>query len=135
MSRDASIDLDWADGTYKFRLGIAQIRELQEKCDAGPVFILERLVKGTWRVDDLLQTIRIGLIGGGTKPEVALRLVRTYVEGRPLLENVQYAQAILGAALVGAPDEPVGKTMAETDQEIHSQMENSDLPPSTELPD
>ena len=105
MSRDASITLDWADGTYTFRLAIGQLRELQEKCNAGPAHILSRLSTGTWMVDDITETIRLGLIGGGANPVEALRLVRSYVEERPLAESILPAISILGAAVVGAPDE------------------------------
>lgn len=140
MSRDASITFDWGDGTHTFRLGIGQLRELQEKCgdarlgDAGPALILRRLSDGTWLVDDLIQTHRLGLMGGDKtmKSEDAVKLTRRYVEERPLLESVLSAQAILHAALVGAPDEPLGKAEAATDPaNLPSPEEKSDSPPST----
>lgn len=109
MSRDASIEFDWADGHYRFRLAIGQLRELQEKCDAGPPVIFRRLIEEKWRVEDLTETIRLGLIGGGTKPDEARKLVRRYVEERPLQESILPAQAILSALLVGAPDEALKK--------------------------
>lgn len=112
MSRDAKITLDWADGTHDFRLGWKQLVELQEKCDAGPNLILQRLFDGAWRVQDISETIRVGLIGGGMKPADALKLVRTYVEDRPPMESVLVAQAVLGAGLMGAPDETLGKAEA-----------------------
>lgn len=105
MSRDASCTMDWADGTYVFRLPYGQIAELQEKTGCGPQFLLSRLVDGTWKIDDLRETIRLGLIGGGTEPLKALHLVRAYVEGRPLLDSVLPARAILTAALVGVEGE------------------------------
>lgn len=105
MSRDAAITLDWADGTYKFRLPYGQIAELQEATGCGPQFLLSRLIDGTWKVADLRETIRLGLIGGGVEPLKALTLVRQYVEQRPLLESVLPARAILTAALVGVPGE------------------------------
>jgi hypothetical protein len=134
MSRDAAVAFDWADGEHRFRLGIKELRELQEKCDAGPAFILGRLVDGSWRVDDILQTIRLGLIGGGLTPVTALPLVKLYVEQRPLFESIPAAQAILSAALVGAPDEPLGKAPAATDQPTASPEESSASPPSTAQP-
>lgn len=134
MSRDAKITLDWADGTHDFRLAWRQLVELQEKCDAGPNVVLQRLYDGTWKVQDILETIRVGLIGGGMKPADALRLVRIYVEERPPLENVLVAQAILGAGLMGAPDEALGKQVApgrESDSTT-SRMGRSGSEPSTE---
>ena len=111
--RDARIELDWADGTYSFRLAWGQLVELQEKCDAGPYVVLRRLHSGEWRIEDISSVIRLGLIGGGMPPADALAKTRLYVEERPLLENTLYAEAILAAALQGAPDESVGEDPGE----------------------
>lgn len=109
MSRDASITLDWADGTFTFRLAWGELRQLQESCDAGPNVILHRLQSGEWLVDDISSVIRLGLIGGGMSPVDALKKVRSYVEARPPLENLIIAQVVLAAAVAGAPDESVKK--------------------------
>ena len=112
MSRDARIDLDWADGTYAFRLGWGELAELQERCDAGPYVVLGRLHSHQWRIEDISNVVRLGLIGGGMEPAAALKKVRAYVEARPPLENHPFAVAILTAGLLGAPDEPVGEDAA-----------------------
>lgn len=104
MSRSAKVAFDWADGTHEFRLAVAQIEELQEKTSCGPYALLQRIASGTWMLGDVRETIRLGLIGGGMKPVDALRLVRDYVDERPLLESVAPARTILMAALMGAPD-------------------------------
>lgn len=128
MSRDAKIGpLDWADGSYEFRLAWGQLIELQELCDAGPFVILDRLSRGTWRMGDIGHTIRLGLIGGGAKPEDALRLVRNYVESRPPMENVMMARGILGVGLQGAPDEKPGEAEGEAESDTTtSPTENSE---------
>jgi hypothetical protein len=120
VSRDASITLTWADGDYLFRLGYGEMMQLQEACDAGPVWILGRLQMPSadnrgWRVQDVAQVLRLGLIGGGMEPIKALRLVREYVEQRPSMESLLQAQAILSAGLVGAPDEALKKSAAEAE--------------------
>lgn len=112
MSASAKTLFTWADGEHDFRLAIGQLRELQEKCGAGPAEIHNRLAAGTWRVDDIRETIRLGLIGGGMTPTDALVLVTRYVDNRPLMENVVAAQAVLLVALIGAPDDKVGKPKA-----------------------
>ena len=112
--RDASITLPWADGDYHFRLAWGELEALQEACDAGCYVILNRLHDGTWRLKDISATIRLGLIGGGLTPAEALRLTRTYVEARPPLENLIFAQGILGAGVMGAPDEELGKKKERT---------------------
>jgi hypothetical protein len=117
MSADASVTLTWADGEYKFRLPIGQLRELQDKTDAGPIEVLDRLMSRRWRVDDIRETLRLGLIGGGLKPVEALVLIKRYVDERPLMENAPAAQTVLLAALVGVKDDEVGKgSPEETEQ-------------------
>ena len=112
MSRDATVTFDWADGTYRFSLKWGQLAELQEACDAGPYVVLQRLHSGAWRIEDISNIIRLGLIGGKMEPVAALKLVRAYVEARPPMENLVPAQVILSAALMGAPEETVGEADA-----------------------
>ncbi|MDB5597377.1 MAG: hypothetical protein JWM36_4338 [Hyphomicrobiales bacterium] len=129
MSARGSITFDWADGEHTFRLAIGQLRELQDKCDAGPMQIYQRLMDSTWRVDDVRETLRLGLIGGGMKPMDALLLTRRYVDeqGHNLIENAKAAQNIVLAALVGVKDDPVGKGQAGESQTTG----DSTSPPST----
>ncbi len=112
MSRDGSVTFDWGDGTYTFRLGWGELEMLQEATDAGPWVVLRRLGARTCLVGDISHVVRCGLIGGGKKPEEALKLVRTYVEKRPPAENVVHAFNILAAALHGAEDEEPGEPEA-----------------------
>lgn len=118
MSANGSVTFDWADGEHTFRLAIGQLRELQDKCDAGPMQIFDRLASRNWRVDDARETLRLGLIGGGMKPLDALILTKRYVDeqGHSLVENATAAQNVLLAALVGVRDDPVGKERAEESQ-------------------
>lgn len=125
--RDAMVTFDWADGTHSFRLAWGQLAELQEKCDAGPYVVLQRLHNGEWRIEDIINIIRLGLIGGGMEPAQALKLVRRYVEARPPMENLIPAQVILSAALTGAPEEKVGEDDAasqKTNSSTNSQTES-----------
>jgi len=117
MARDARIELDWADGTFTFRLAWGQLAELQEKTSAGPYVVLDRLYNGQWRVEDISSVIRLGLIGGGMTPSDALKKVRAYVEDRPPAENVMIAQAVLSAGIMGAPEEKVGEAEAASEAE------------------
>jgi hypothetical protein len=117
MSRDASITLPFADGEHVFRLRWGELIALQEACDAGPYAISMRLARGLWKVEDISHTIRLGLIGGGMEPGKALSLVQTYVEGRPPLETLALAQGILGIALMGPKDEPLGESSAASEKE------------------
>ncbi|MAM13022.1 MAG: hypothetical protein CML23_21740 [Rhizobiaceae bacterium] len=109
MMRDARIEQPFGDGIYPFRLGYGQITELQEKCDCGPMRLLSRLQSGDWKIEDVFETVRIGLIGGGMEPKEALKLAGRYVKERPPLESHPLALAIVFAGLAGAPDETVGE--------------------------
>jgi hypothetical protein len=106
MSRDASISFEWGDGDTTFALRWAELAKLQEARDCGPYVLLDRLLSGKWRIEDIREVIRWGLIGGGKRPEEASKLIRQYVEGFPPVENLIVAQRIMGAGCVGAPDEP-----------------------------
>lgn len=124
---DNFITLDFGDGEYDFRLPIGGVIELQEKGDAGIAEIFARLMAGRYRdgngdilfnplearfkVQDVRDTIRLGLIGGNSglvdgkqitvNPAKALQLVRDYVDTRPLLENWRIASAVVAAFVVG----------------------------------
>lgn len=97
----AKITLDWADDEHAFCLRIGELRELEGKTGVGPQRLMRRISEGDWRVDDLRETLRLGLIGGGMKPSDALTLVRRYVDERPLIESIQPALAVLVAVLSG----------------------------------
>lgn len=99
------VDLTWPGGEHCFALPIELLRALEQKCDAGPAWILGRLGSSQWRVDDVVETIRLGLEGGGMHKDDAHKMVRQHVEGVPLTESVLTAHAILMAALYGAGGE------------------------------
>lgn len=99
------IDVTWAGGEHPFLLNIELLRALQDKCDAGPQWVLARLRTGQWYVDDVLSPLRLGLEGGGMDKEEARKLVRRYVEDEPLAESVLAAVAVLSHSLYGVLDE------------------------------
>ena len=130
--RDARLDgVTFGDDDYSFRLGYGEFVELQEKTGCGPFFLLNRMQQGGWMVEDVSNTIRLGLIGAGMEPVKAKKLVKRYVEDRPPLENVELAVIILTAGLLGAPEEPLGEPVAAS-QPTNFQTEGSGLPQSME---
>lgn len=133
MSRNGHIELRWADGTHKFRLGLGELEELDEKTDRGPYELLRMINDGTWRAKHLYEIIRIALIGGGgCSPTQATRLIERYVIPRPVGEWVPWAQAIMLAAVVGAPDgEQPGKRQAAKGKKAQSDQEGSSLSPQS----
>lgn len=118
-SRHAAIDLDWADGTHTFRLGLSEIEELERRQDRGIFRIVARLAPEAReaKLAEIMDVIRLGLVGGGMAPVDALAKVRRYVDERPLEENRDTAYAVALAALMRlhpgeAEDVPAGEAGA-----------------------
>lgn len=130
MSIHGECKFDWGDEEHTFRLGLKEVRELQEHkhIGIGPLALFKRIEAGDWKIDDLRETIRLGLIGGGMKPDLALKKVRRYVDDFPKVISVEPALTILGAFLVGDPVEPVGKRSAVKD--VTEEMDASPSPQS-----
>ena len=140
MSGNAATRFPWADGkTYRFALPIAQLEELQDATGAGPEELLARLsiLPGDQggivesvrlgllrpRAKDLIEVHRLGLIGGGeVKAADAAALADRYVARRPRAESYVSAHAILLAAVMGVPEDAVGKSVAEEVEAPASQM-------------
>lgn len=137
--------LQFADGEYLFKLKLPQLAELQEKCEAGIGTIYGRVALGDFYAVDLIETIRLGLIGGGegvvnestikVNDLLARKLIARYCD-RPLDELHKLAHAILGACVVGyvtdaEEDKKPGNQEAEVTEPIGS---TSPPPTQTELP-
>lgn len=101
--------LSWPGGRHDFCLRLGELRSLQAACDAGPEELFIRLRAGRWKADDFIQVIRWGLVGGGMAPDKAATLVTPLVDLHPLSEFKICALAILGHALFGPGDDPVGE--------------------------
>ena len=138
MEERGPVELTWEGGEHKFYLGIRELRALQEKCDAGPPWIARRLLSDQWLVDDIVETVRLGLKGGGLDGAEANKLIRKFVEPYPLTESLPLAVAVLQSALFSVEDDPVGEfepqAATESQQKIDpSQGEKSDSPEFTDF--
>lgn len=147
MSRPVgTVTIAWRNGEDDFC--VSRIKDallLEEKCGCGVYQIAERLssvlanaqngtLGGRAYVNDIRETIRIGLIGGGKKPEEAAKIVASCVDGYPLAHSVLVAHRVLTAYLVGVPGDPLGKTQAgeaATGQESLQTTAASSAPEST----
>lgn len=146
MSRSAQVVLDWADGTYPFSLKIEHLSELQDKCDAGPWYV-------QWALETALmarklgmappkeaspayviETIRLGLIGGGMDAIEALKKVRAYVGPGQLNRNITIAFSIISVALQGVPeDKPKKPAAGKKTSANRSRAAKSGSPKSSEV--
>lgn len=94
----------FGDAEYTFRLTPALIVELETKC--GPLgMICQRVFNRQFGQADIAETIRLGLIGGGTASKRAAELIAAYVADRPLAETWPLASKILERRWFGAPHE------------------------------
>ncbi|WP_072389885.1 gene transfer agent family protein [Hyphomicrobium sp. CS1GBMeth3] len=125
----AEISIDWADGTYLFRLPVNQLLELEQKCDAPFATVYRRLATGAYSVTDLRETLRLGLIGGGAEPVKALQLLRNYFDDRPKAEALPVARAVLGAALFGFEVDDLGNQEAAMEESQSASSPPTSTPP------
>lgn len=103
----ALIEADFADGTYQFGLTWKLATDWEAETGRSMYgLFLESLRLRFMRLEDIREIIRLALIGGGTEPGKALRLVRTYVEERPAAENIPLAMQIFDAFCHGADGGP-----------------------------
>lgn len=120
--------ITWVGGEHDFALRLGELRKLQESCNAGPEQVLMRLRDGTWRVDDVIEPIRLGLIGGGMETKEAGPFVTTLMDQHPILAFKITALEIMFRAIAIQDDDRPGK-----DAGVETPApENGDSPGSTE---
>jgi hypothetical protein len=109
MGATGSRSIIWANGEDVFCLAkVGLILDLEDKCKAPFAVVMARLENGAWGLNDVRETIRLGLIGGGMKPEKAMAAVRNHVDENPLSHSVLVAYEVVRAVMFGVPDDPVG---------------------------
>jgi len=105
VSRDyksCEVMLEFGDGEYLFKLPLKMIAELQDKCGkVGIGTIYRRVLTGDFHGEDLIETVRCGLIGGGVPGPDARKLIDRYCDAWPLEIWHQHAMAILTACVQG----------------------------------
>lgn len=121
MVAKPEVVVEWANGEYLFALRGAQIEALESesynpdtgKKGIGIAAIFTRVMSMSWYRSDLMNVIRLGLIGGGMGAVEAMRLVRDYAETVPMSSlqpgvgpnsPLSVAQTVLTAAFAGMPE-------------------------------
>jgi hypothetical protein len=131
MSHDGSVELYWGEGLTRFRLKIDQLLALESKFDCGVIEILDRFPARRWRLGEVKEIIRNGLIGAEIGLQKANSLVDTYFDkmGLAPLEHVPFAHAILAVSLSGIEGQEQGEATAATSE---TEASASTPPPSTD---
>jgi hypothetical protein len=114
---------------HQFALFLGQWEELQEKLGLGPLEIFGKLSRLEFRANWLREITRLGLIGGGMRPNDAKRLVERYVDSVPFAEAWPLAFQIVARSCYRPDEEGNGKKKEETDAGDQS---GSSFPQSTE---
>lgn len=132
MSRHGDVVAPFGTEERTFRLGIGELRKIEETCDAGAPELLMRLAPlvrglqggltfaqlleagllGRWRIDDVRAVILQGLIGGGMEPTLAGVLVRAEFDDKLSLAHAPLAFLILQAAWSAPPEDLPGERPA-----------------------
>ena len=129
-----AVELDFADGRYNFKLTLEGVSEIQRKCKAGIGAVFARVLSGRYfpkeelsvppfgnpaearfSVEDLLEIVRQGLIGGEygyaddkrveMDASLANRLIANYLfPVRPIKHAWDLAAAIIMASYEGMDD-------------------------------
>jgi hypothetical protein len=92
----------------RFELRLGEMREIERLTGSGILAVWRRMATLESKIDDLRETIRLGLIGGGAEHAEAEAIVLYSVDGRPINMFFDLAVSIMKAAFEGV--EPVGKT-------------------------
>ena len=111
----------WPGGEHDFCFAIGQLRALEQRCDAGVAVILTRLIGGQFKVDDIHETLRLGLEGAGMSSRDAVRLIESAYPQANLFDLSVAATRVL-AAFISWPtdkgeDVPEGKEEAVTKEQ------------------
>jgi len=121
--------LNWQGGEHEFALRLGELRKMQDACNAGPHEVFDRLRNQTYKIDDIIEPIRLGLIGAGSvESKDAGKLVIQMWEqvGAEYLRLT--AMTVLARSLYGPEDDLPGE-----DQGVMpAPQENGDLAQSTE---
>lgn len=126
-----ALTLRWPGGEHAFRLGLGELRIIQQRTDCGPEYILKKIEHGLWTVDELREVLRNGLIGGGMAPVDALKAVDKAFEDTPMIEFKIPAMTLMAASLFGPEDDPVGEDLAVNPTPPNSQTESGGSAPIT----
>jgi hypothetical protein len=127
----------WVGGEHRFRLRLGELRALQKNCDAGPEQVFNRIRLGNWRVDDLIEVLRLGLIGSGEmEHKEAGPFIARLLEVHPLVSFKLPALAVLAAALLPMEGQDVeGKPEAASPEDGTSPPSTETAPFSASLPE
>ncbi|MBD9569033.1 gene transfer agent family protein [Ensifer sp. ENS08] len=110
-----SEEIVWPGGEHAFRLGIGELRAIEQKCDAGCAVVLMRLLSSAWKIDDVIAPLRLGLIGAGMSERDAQRAVDAALDvSSPYALAVPAADVLQRFIMGNSADKPGGDQSGES---------------------
>lgn len=91
----------FGDAERDFRLNADLVTELERKTGAGIGGLSRRMFSGDFKHQELLEVVRLGLIGGGESPQTAASLVTVYAAPLPIMELYALALPIIETLMFG----------------------------------
>jgi hypothetical protein len=91
----------FGDGEHRFTLTDEMIAELERITGTGIAALYVQVAKLHFNAATLSEIIRLGLIGAGMAPEIAMRLIAAYARNRPIDELLPLALDVLDARWTG----------------------------------
>jgi hypothetical protein len=76
----SSETINWPGGEHEFRLGIGELRAIEQRSNAGCAVVMMRLIGQQWHIDDVVAPIRLGLIGAGMPERDAQKAVEAALD-------------------------------------------------------
>lgn len=104
----------FGDGEKTFALTPETILELERKTGIGIGALYGRFLHMQVHFADIIEIIRLGLIGGGMSPAEAQTLVDTYAKPRPIMEVMPLAFDILEMRWSGKVEAPEDNTVLDS---------------------
>jgi len=110
--------LPWVGGEHLFALRVGELEALQLATDSGPGEVLSRLYTsmtldaphlGPWRIGDIIDSLRLGLIGGGTEALEARNLVMKTLDRHGPVALLGVAAEVLVHSIAPRPKDGEGE--------------------------
>lgn len=110
----APVHMVWPGGEHAFRLNLGELRALQDSCGVSPFEVAARLFEKRPNINDVIEPLRLGLIGGGMDAKEAARLVKSIEDLEGIGALVVSASFVMYSALYreASRDEKAGETTA-----------------------
>ncbi|NLS04603.1 gene transfer agent family protein [Rhizobium sp. P32RR-XVIII] len=103
----------FGDAEYEFHLPPELVIELERKVGAGIGSIYRRFLSSDFGLNDLLEVLRLGLIGASMEPKEASTLVKTYAGRLSVASLFMAAMPVLDALMTDAPVQPIANPAEE----------------------